>query len=150
MGTERTHRMTRLFLAMAVGCLMAGAVGCAAQGGSQRLPEVDVRRAAVVSGDAPELLLEGPGWLLHVNHERRSDVTIYRVARRAGNAADCRSTGAEMWDTTEPVDTLGRVTLYVRAGEMACARASRSVRLSWHAQPLAAPDLTREALASLQ
>jgi hypothetical protein len=148
MGTGRTYGMTRLFLWVA--CLVVGAVGCGAQSGSQRGPEIDVRRAAVVSGQAPELLLAGPGWLLHVNHERRGHVTIYRVARRAGTAADCGSVGADPSAVAEAVDTLGRVTLYVRAGEVACARASRSVRLSWHAQPLAAPDLTREALASLQ
>lgn len=121
-------------------------LGCGAQAGSQRSSGADVRRAALVRGEAPTMLLAGPGWLLHVNHERRDRVAIFRVPKQEGTVADClRGQGVPMG---EGLEGHGRTSLYVRTGEVVCAAASRTMRLSWHAQPLSEPDINREALAS--
>lgn len=121
-------------------------LGCGAQAGSQR-PSADVRRAALVRGEAPTMLLAGPGWLLHVNHERRDHVAVFRVAKREGTVADCQGGQGR---PLEVIEGPGRASLYVRAGEVLCATAPRTMRLSWHAQPLPEPDINREALASLE
>jgi hypothetical protein len=122
-------------------------LGCGAQAGSQRPPGADVRKAALVRGKAPTMLLAGPGWLLHVNHERREHVAVFRVPKREGTVADCQRGRGDSLE--EVMEGPGRASLYVRAGEVLCAAAPRTMRLSWHAQPLTEPDINREALARL-
>lgn len=122
-------------------------LGCGAQAGSQRPPSADVRRATLVRGEAPTVVMAGPGWLLHVNHERRDHVAIFRVPKREGTVVDCQRGQA---GPLEVIEGPGRSPLYVRAGEVLCAVAPRTARLSWHAQPLPEADANREALASLE
>jgi hypothetical protein len=126
-------------------CSVAAGTGCGAQGTASRGQHTDVRAAALVAADEPTVLLTGPGWLLHVNSERRGPVAVYLVPKRQGTAADCRgASGAQL------ADTHGRGSLYVRADETACAMAPRRTLLSWHARPLPAADINREVVASLQ
>jgi hypothetical protein len=145
MFAERSCLCGSICVVAVLTCSVAAGAGCGAQGTASRGQRTDVRAAALVAADEPTVLLAGPGWLLHVNSERRGPVAVYLVPKHQGTAADCRGpSGAQL------ADTHGRGSLYVRGDEMACATAPRRTRLSWHARPLPAADVNREAVASLQ
>jgi len=136
---------------MVSACLSVLSGGCGAQVASTGARRTDLRATQFVGASEPRVLLAGPGWLLHVNSERRGAVVVYRVPKKDGTAADCGNpafakTAAKA--TIKKADALGRLSLYVRAGEVACAAVPRSARLSWHAQALPFPDATQEAVAS--
>jgi hypothetical protein len=104
------------------------AVGCAGSMTSARLSRLDVRDTVTAPGASRRLLLAGPGRLLHVDVERRNVVTVYRVPRHDGTAADCGN---------EPprADAVIEVTagaLEVPRDESVCVLMARRASLSWH------------------
>jgi hypothetical protein len=111
----------------------------------------DVRGAASLRRNQPQVLMAGPGWLLHVNNERRGGLhglVVYRVAKRQGTAEDCGAAGVGLPPGAEPIEAPSRASLYVRSSELVCAASPRRTGVSWHAQPLTEPDALKEALAS--
>src|SRR5690242_7783429 len=75
-----------LGMAMAAAMAVAGA-GCGAPMTTGPGQGPDVRGAASLRRNQPQVLMAGPGWLLHVNNERRGGLhglVVYRVAKRQG------------------------------------------------------------------
>lgn len=140
----------RIVLGLAAGAAVTGA-GCGAPMVAQQGRAADVRGAASLRRNQPQMLMAGPGWLLHVNNERRGGLhgfVVYRVQKHQGTAADCGEAGAGLPAGAEPVEAPGRASVYVRASELVCAASPRRTGVSWHAQPLTEPDALKEALAS--
>jgi len=109
-----------------------GSVGCAGSVGAGQAKRPDVRGSVAVTDPAPRLLLVGPARLLHVDADRRRPVMVYRVPRREGTVADCKT------DTvpTEAIVALGHAVVDVPWGESLCVAGQRRVTVSWHAQRL--------------
>ena len=105
-------------------------VACASTSGVAGESIADLRGNTALVGTEPALLLAGPARLLHVNADRDAGVTLYRVARRDGTAADCRGVRREAvldWDRESD--------LLVRKDETICVAAAGRTQLSWHARP---------------
>lgn len=121
-----------------LGGLTIGMVACATSA-----PPPDLRGSAALTSAEPQLLLAGPARLLHVNADRRTGVTLYRVSSGQGSPADCRGAGKETvidWDQESD--------LLVRKDETICVAVQRRTQLSWHARP-ASDDLVASQHASL-
>lgn len=118
-----------------------GGAGCAAWGGAS-----EVRRTAMVGAHQPAMLQVGPGWLLHVNADRRAPVAVYVATRREGNAVDCVGGGAEGAQAAGAGVATGgllshRQPLYVRPDEVACATVPRAANVAWHFKQGAIDDV---------
>jgi hypothetical protein len=145
-------RRRAVFLGLATAVAVVGA-GCGAPMVARQGQAADVRGAASLRRNQPQMLMAGPGWLLHVNNERRGGLhgfVVYRVQKRQGTAEDCGAVGAALPAGAEPIEAPGRASLYVRANELVCAASPKRTGVSWHAQPLTEPDALKEAVASLR
>jgi hypothetical protein len=103
---------------------------CASSSGAAGDVTADIRDTSAVATAEPALLVAGPARLLHVNADGRDGVTLYRVLRHDGTAADCRAARKEAvlaWDRESD--------LLVRKDETICVAAAGTTRLSWHARP---------------
>ena len=108
-----------------MGGLAIGMSGCATWA-----PPSDYRGSAARVGAEPRPLLTGPARLLHVNADRRTPFTLYRVQTQPGKSADC---GAARRDV---VVDLAQGAVLVGKNEMICVAAQRSAQVSWHAKPV--------------
>jgi hypothetical protein len=75
-------------------------------------------------------LLAGPARLLHVNADRRTQFTLYRVPTEPGKTADC--VGARR----DAVVTLDQGAVLIGKNETICVAAQGATHVSWHAKPV--------------
>jgi hypothetical protein len=120
--------------------IAVGSSGCAGVSGSVRSATFDVRGSALVSDPEPQMLIEGPVRLLHVDLDRTRDVTLFRVPRRPGSGVDCRQQAVAIAANELARAGTSHLDLDVAADQAVCfavgpePRGSRKVLLSWHAR----------------
>ncbi len=108
-----------------MGGLAIGMSGCATWA-----PPPDYRGSAARVGAEPRPLLAGPARLLHVNADRRTPFTLYRVQTEPGKSADCAGARRDV------VVDLAQGAVVVGKNEMICVAAQGSAQVSWHAKPV--------------
>lgn len=120
-------------------------VGCATAPGVRDEFEKDVRGTVAPSDPEPHLLVAGPAMLLHLSTEHAKGVTLFRVVRRDGTAADCVAGPQRKGDVIE----MAHGALYVSKKESVCATVADGVSLTWHARegvhPLSPPLVEHQA-----
>jgi hypothetical protein len=120
-------------------CVMGGfAMGMAACASWAPPPDYRGRTARV--GAEPRPLLAGPARLLHVNADRRTEFTLYRVRAQEGKPVDC---GGARRDAVIDLDQ-GAV-IWVGKDETICVVAQSSTQVSWHAKPVTGDVGTQHA-----
>lgn len=107
------------------GGLAIGMSGCATWASPS-----DYRGSAGRVGAEPRPLLAGPARLLHVNADRRTPFTLYRIRTEPGKSADCG--GARR----DAVVDLAHGAVVVGRNETICVVAQGSAQVSWHAKPV--------------
>ena len=125
---------TQVKLGVMVG-LAIGIASCASWA-----PSSDYRGSAGRVGVKPRPLLTGPARLLHVDADRRTQFTLYRVRTEPGQPADCGAAGREAVVVLDP----GAAVLVGR-DETICVAAQRSTHVSWHARPITGDIETQHA-----
>jgi hypothetical protein len=133
-----------LSVAVLSGMGLVGICCATPMGGEHRL-ETDLRGTVGATNSEPRLLVAGPGVLLHLDVDRRRNVTLFRVARRDGTAADCIVGPPVNGEIIE----MPRGSLNVNATESLCATVAQGATLTWHARartPASRPmELVHEA-----
>ena len=104
---------------------MIGTSGCATWA-----PPPDYRGSAARVAAEPRPLLAGPARLLHVNADRRTPFTLYRIQTEAGKPADCGGARRDV------VVDLAQGAILVGKGETICVVAQGRTQVSWHAKPV--------------
>jgi hypothetical protein len=130
---DRGRRSLSLVAVLGVAAL---ALGCAGSITTSRQSRLDVRDTVTAPGASRRLLLAGPGRLLHIDVERRSVVTVYRVPRHDGTAADCGNEPPR----ADAVIEMTAGALEVPRDESVCVLMARRASLSWHARHVPAPS----------
>lgn len=127
-------RRTRLGVSVTVG-LSIGMSACATWP-----PPADYRGSVARVGAEPRPLLAGPAQLLHVNADRRTRFTLFRVRTEPGKPVDCG--GAPR----EAIVVLHQgAAVLIRKDETICVAAPGSTHVSWHARPLTGDVETQHA-----
>jgi hypothetical protein len=120
-------------------------IGCATALGGASEFETDLRGTAGPPDSEPRLLVAGPAVLLHINADERRGVTVFRVSRRDGTAADCIAGPQRTGDVVE----MGHGAIYVSEKESVCATVTNGASLTWHAREgayaLSAPKFEHQA-----
>ena len=93
-------------------------------------PPPDYRGSATRVGAEPRPLLAGPARLLHVNVDRRTPFTLYRIRTEPGKSADCGGARRDV------VVDLAQGTILVGKDETICVAAEEAAQVSWHAKPV--------------
>ena len=131
-GEHTLHRS--LSVSVLSGLALVG-VGCATASGGRDEFAKDVRGTFAPSDPEPHLLVAGPAMLLHLSTEHGQGVTLFRVVRREGTAADCVAGPQRKGDIIE----MAHGSLYVTEKESVCATVADGVSLTWHAREGAHP-----------
>ena len=106
-------------------------MGCATStGGGTGEAGKDLRGTIGARDPEPHLLVTGPAVILHLDTERRSGVTLFRVARREGTAADCVAGPQRNGDVIE----MAHGSLQVSESESVCAMVTHGTSLTGHAR----------------
>jgi hypothetical protein len=116
------------------GGLALGMSGCATWA-----PPADYRGSAARVTAEPRPLLAGPARLLHVNADRRTPFTLYRIRTEPGKPADC--VGARR----NVVVDLDSGAIVVEKNETICIAAQGAAQVSWHAKPVSGDHGTQHA-----
>ena len=125
---------TRTSFGVMVGLAM-GMVGCA-----NWAPAPNYRGSTARVGVEARPLLAGPARLLHVNADRRTQFTLYRVRTEAGKPVDC---GGARRDVVIDLDQ--GAAILVGKDETICVAAQSTTRVSWHAKPVTGDVGTQHA-----
>ena len=107
-----------------MGALAIGMAACATGA-----PRPDYRGSTARVGAEPRPLLAGPARLLHINTDRRTPFTLYRVRTEPGKPVDC---GQARQDAVIDLDQ-GAAVL-VGKNETICVAAQGLAHVSWHAK----------------
>jgi hypothetical protein len=107
------------------GGLAIGMSGCATWASPS-----DYRGSAARVAAEPRPLLAGPARLLHVNADRQTPFTLYRIRTEPGKPADCGGARRAV------VVDLARGPLVVGKNETICVAAQGVAQVSWHAKPV--------------
>ena len=116
------------------GGLAIGMSGCATWA-----PPADYRDSAARVGAAPRPLVAGPARLLHVNADRRTPFTLYRIRTEPGKPADCGGARRDV------VVDLSQGAILVGKNETICVAAEATAQVSWHAKPVSGDLGTQHA-----
>jgi hypothetical protein len=116
------------------GGLAIGMSGCA----SWASPS-DYRGSAARVGTEPRPLVAGPARLLHVNADRRTPFTLYRIRTEPGKPADCGGARRDV------VVDLAQGAIVVGKNETICVAAQGGAQVSWHAKPVTGDVGTQHA-----
>ena len=90
----------------------------------------DYRGSAARVAAEPRPLLAGPARLLHVNADRRTPFTLYRVQTEPGKPADCGGARRDV------VVDFARGAILVGKDETICVAVQGAAQVSWHAKPV--------------
>lgn len=93
-------------------------------------PQPDYRGSAARVAAEPRPLLAGPARLLHVNADRRTPFTLYRIRTDPGKPADCGGARRDV------VVDLAQGAVVVAKDETICVAAQGVAQVSWHAKPV--------------
>jgi len=107
------------------GGLAIGMSGCATWASPP-----DYRGSAARVGAEPRPLVAGPARLLHVNADRRTPFTLYRIRSEPGKPADCGGARRDV------VVDLAQGAILVGKNETICVAAQGGAQVSWHAKPV--------------
>jgi hypothetical protein len=110
-----------------LGVVGAFAIGMAACAGLA--PRPDYRGSTARVGAEPRPLLAGPARLLHVNTDRRTPFTLYRVRMEPGKPVDCGQARQEA-----VIDLEQGAGMLVGKDETICVAAQGLAHVSWHAK----------------
>jgi hypothetical protein len=119
----------------AVGALAIGMAACASWA-----PPPDYRGSTPRIGGEPRPLLAGPARLLHVNADRRTPFTLYRVRTEPGKPTDC---GRARQDAV--IDLAQGSTVVVGKDETICVSSEGATHVSWHAKRITGDIETQHA-----
>jgi hypothetical protein len=103
-------------------------------------PPPDYRGSTPRIGGEPRPLLAGPARLLHVNADRRTPFTLYRVRTEPGKPIDC---GRARQDAV--IDLAQGSTVVVGKDETICVSAQGATHVSWHAKRITGDIETQHA-----
>jgi len=92
------------------------------------VPPPDYRGSAARVAAEPRPLLAGPARLLHVNADRPTPFTLYRIRTEPGKTADCRGARRDV------VVDLAQGAILVEKNETICVAAQGVAQVSWHAK----------------
>ncbi|HTB57633.1 MAG TPA: hypothetical protein VLC06_07145 [Polyangia bacterium] len=138
---------SRKQLSLVVSLILSGIV---ASGGASvsAAPRVgEVRGVTVIKAGAPQVLVEGPARLLHVEFESPEMVSLYRVASNGPDA--CRTDRADAKRTMLHSNVRNTLNLNVPAGQTVCVAANaNSVDVVWHADKMTTAAEARTTYAS--
>jgi hypothetical protein len=96
----------------------------------------DLRGQKMLSAGAPQVLVEGPARLLHVDFEGARAVSLYSVDSRNDGPNACRSGAAAAKRTPLRARVRNALDLNVAPGQTVCLVAEGgSVEVAWHAEP---------------
>jgi hypothetical protein len=105
--------------------MAVGMVACATGA-----PRPDYRGSTARVGAEPRPLLAGPARLLHVNTDRRTPFTLYRVRTEPGKPVDCGQARQEA-----VIDLDQETAVLVGKDETICVAApGKAANVSWHAK----------------
>jgi hypothetical protein len=115
------------------------AIGIGMSGCATWAPPPDYRGSAARVAAEPRPLLAGPARLLHVNADRRTPFTLYRIRTEPGQPADCGGARRDVVvDLTEGAVLIGK-------NETICVAAQGVAQVSWHARPVSGDLGTQHA-----
>jgi hypothetical protein len=121
------------------------AFGGASASAAPRVSEV--RGLTVIKAGVPQVLVEGPARLLHVDFESAQTVSLYSVASNGPDA--CRTGAADAKHTALHPNVRNALSLNVPAGQTVCVVATGdSVDVVWHAEKMTTAGEARTAYAS--
>ena len=126
--------MGKRTIAWVTGGLAFGLSGCATWA-----QPPDYRGSAARIAAEPRPLLAGPARLLHVNADRRTPFTLYRIRTEPGRPADC--IGARR----DAVVDLSQGAILVGKNETICIAAEGTAQIAWHAKPVSGDLGTQHA-----
>jgi hypothetical protein len=126
---------SRKLRSLVVSLVLPGIVAFAG-GSASAAPRVsEVRGLTVIKAGAPQVLVEGPARLLHVEFESAKTVSLYSVASNGPDA--CRTGAADAKRTVPHTNVRNALNLSVPAGQTVCVVANGgSVDLVWHAEEM--------------
>jgi hypothetical protein len=102
-------------------------------------PRADYRGSVARVAAEPRPLLAGPARLLHVNADRGTPFTLYRIPSGPDKPADCRGGRRDL------VVDLTQGSVLVGKNETICVAAQGIAQVSWHAKPVAGDLGTQQA-----
>jgi len=118
---------------------LAVGIGIGSSGCATWAPPPDYRGSAARVATEPRPLLAGPARLLHVNADRRTPFTIYRIRTEPGQPVDCSGARRDVVvDLTQGAVLIGK-------DETICVAAQGVAQVSWHARPVAGDLGTQHA-----
>jgi hypothetical protein len=123
---------------MSLGVMGGFAIGMAAC--ASWAPPPDYRGSAKRIGAEPRPLLAGPARLLHVNVDRRTPFTLYRVRTEPGKPVDCAGARRDAVIELDP-----GAAVVVGKGETICVAAEGTAQIAWHAKPVTGDIETQHA-----
>src|ERR1022692_908624 len=96
----------------------------------------DLRGQKMLSAGVPQVLVEGPARLLHVDFEGARAVSLYSVDSRNEGPNACRSGAVAAKRTPLRARVRNALDLNVAPGQTVCLVAEGgSVEVAWHAEP---------------
>jgi hypothetical protein len=120
-------------LSLVVSLILSGIVACGGASASTAPRVSEVRSLTVIKAGAPQVLVEGPARLLHVEFESAKMVSLYSVASNGPDA--CRAGAADAKRTVLHTNIRNALNLNVPAGQTVCLVANGgSIDVVWHAE----------------
>ena len=136
-------------LSLVVSLVLSGIVASGDASASSAPRVSEVRGLTVIKAGAPQVLVEGPARLLHVEFESADVVSLYSVASNGPDA--CRTDAADAKRTVLHPNVRNALNLNVPAGQTVCLVANGgSVDVVWHADKMTTAGEARTTYASDQ
>jgi hypothetical protein len=139
--------MSRKPLSLVVSSILFGIVAFNGASASAAAPVSEVRGLTVIKAGVPQVLVEGPARLLHIDFDSAKTVSLYSVASGGPDACRTRAAGAKR--TVLQANVRNALSLDVPAGQTVCVVANAgSVDVVWHAEKMTTAGEARTAYAS--
>jgi hypothetical protein len=136
-------------LSLVVSLILSGIVAVGGAAASAAPSVSEVRSLKVIKAGAPQVLVEGPARLLHVEFDSAKTVSLYSIASNGPDA--CRAGAADAKRTVLHTNARNTLNLNVPAGRTLCVMANGgSVDVLWHAEKMTTTGEARTVYASGQ